>query len=392
MMGTSRRRLWLASLAILCVAILASIYFASIRTVAPTQLERAEELPGQAIAPPDRVNRDEAAAERSRSSSANRIPLSEDSSDPNSGSGGFVTFRYESGEPASGLGLCGSGVGSAAYDLSITNERPNWSLRLGALGELSIERARELGRFVAIRLSEAAVGLLPIDVSKQLEYVLPTVVEQELSIGGMPSGGNPKVEVELQHLVSCSTGSAIDYKNELRGASFSDRFSVQARVLDAPCTLAYARLLFDESHRSVHLRLPVGAYRIGPLHASVGWWVSSATMSVSGAPITIPLIPAPITLVLLKRDASGSIRKPDHVRIYIESEPHDGFAGSSGEVDLDFVISGERLEVGETYRNAAESESFTKYALKLYWPDGTTTMTKVGPWESLLQVVDLSGT
>jgi hypothetical protein len=379
----------LASLLLACLAGLSWIYFAKARVVAPVEHTPSANIAEQRPTSVPRSALETAKVESSPTSSTARTPAPDESNEPSSHK--LITFRFESGEPAAGLGLYRADVAMTVYDRAITNQRPNWSLRLGSRGELPIERASELGRFIAVRLSDVAVELMPFEPSRQLEYVLPTVVDQPITLAGLPSREGISIELALERLESCTTGSAIDYKNKLDGVAFADRFSFEVRTLDSLCTAAYSRLHFDSDHPSGRLRLPTGDYGIAPLHAAVGWWMNYATVHVDGTPINLPLVQVPVTQVLLRHEANGEIWRPDRVRILIVAAPHDGFAGSSSEVELDFENEGDHLKVGETYRNTGEHESFTTYALKFYWPDGSATTTKVGPWESLLQTVDLSG-
>jgi hypothetical protein len=118
--------------------------------------------------------------------------------------------------------------------------------------------------------------------------------------------------------------------------------------------------------------------------------MNATSVHVDGTPIHLPLTSVPITQALLKRDEKGALRIPERITVFTVTGTEPAKSTASTETDLDFELDGERLLISERCSNAALMQD-AKYALRFYWPDGSTTNTAPGQWENLLDTVALCG-
>src|SRR5260221_2833096 len=79
---------------------------------------------------------------------------------------GRVVFRFDDGSPAAGLSLYRADVVKTVYPQAIREGAPNWNYRLGSAGELVLDGKVDLGSIVAVRLSDIAVELVPLDLTR----------------------------------------------------------------------------------------------------------------------------------------------------------------------------------------------------------------------------------
>jgi hypothetical protein len=300
-----------------------------------------------------------------------------------------ISFRYEDDRSANGLALYRADSLTEIYERAIKRDAAHWTHRLDALGELDSRAAAELGSLVAVRASDDAVELVPFDPNKTREYTLTPLVDQQFRLTDAPNGREFSAEIDLSSADFHKFGSYFDYLTD-RIEFLADGVTLLARSPEH-LVVAYKRMKLKSAGPILTLKLPRGDYWLSCISCTVGAWMSRTNASVDGTPIDLPLTSVPVTHVLLKRDENGNVRVPQHVRIYVRTKSHDGLAGSSGELELDFEVTGQEMLVNERWRDTSADGRSSQYALKFYWPDGPPTMTPVGDWESLLQTIDLSG-
>lgn len=299
-----------------------------------------------------------------------------------------ILFRFDDGTPAKGLPLYRADVVKTSYPRAIREDPPNWTYRLDSAGELVLAGKVDLGSIVAVRLSDSAVELVPLDPTRVREYELRSLTDQEFVLRGGPGGPDTSAEIELRGGDNRQFSSYVAYEQDARRTGFADHYSVEAKELPSGSVVAYARLGFTGERPSARLRLPKGTYDLQPVSCPFGWWWKGMTALLDGTPVEISLTPVPITRVRLPLDADGATRTPLEVRLFIDTKTPDS-APSSGELQLHFEVHDDEVSVAQHWR--APDETWTRYALIFVWPDGTRTKTKLGDWNELLNTTDVGG-
>jgi hypothetical protein len=300
-------------------------------------------------------------------------------------SGAFATFRFEGGEPAAGFSVRRADVPPSTYGRELRQEIPSWDHHLDSNGRLELTNASVFGQVVAVRLSNAAMELLPFDPASERIYSLTPVVDQEFDLEGGPYEENTTFDLALgtPETLRYSGG---DFQNHPIDEPFADTYCAVANSLEAPCVVACARLKLSTATRTIRRTLPIGRYSIGAIAAPIGWWMDWKDVEVDGKPISLTPQAVPVARVTLRRDDQGEVIAPLHVEFCIHTIGRG--AESSGELRLPSAVRGDQLSVSLRVRYPDESQD--RYALRLYWPDGTSTMTTEGRWQDLLTPIDLT--
>lgn len=293
-----------------------------------------------------------------------------------------IVFRHDSGAPAAGLRLRRADeLGTGAVE-ELEHRAPNWTLHLDDHGELDLAAARTLGSVVAVRLGEHVVELVAFDPEHVREYELATLVDQEFVLQGVPGGRDGTIVISLYSDALWRLPSSSEVTHRANPGPFSDTWTVRAKSVASSLVVARFQLELSRANPKASARLPRGAVHFEKLREPAGWSaVLGHELNIDGRPIAIAVRAVPVVEARLARDDAGALLVPRSVHLRSEVDARDGNAASSGEIALDFEVDADVLIVGLEHRE--RDETGVRYALVFHWPDGATTSTGPGDWDSL---------
>ena len=315
-------------------------------------------------------------------------------SDPAVAGQRYCVFRLAGDKPAAGLRLYRAGDKSILGPCVIKAGPALWDYQLGSDGELDDNKASALGDHVALRLSSDAVEVIPFDPSSTRTYNVTAVIEQRFTLPAGLDASMDFVEIAVEGQDLSRFVGAVDYRNPsvLDEVGFADKYIIKVKPSEPRVMAVYARRRLDRTNPTATVQIPRGMYTLVPIGCSPGWSCGRTALEVNGTTFELSLTKVPVTFITLRRDDSGNVQVPRRVTLSMHTAAHDGMAETSGEVELQYSIDGQRMTVGERYRLNNSDAPFTTYGLILHWADGTTTATRLSTWEDLLQPIDLSGT